>query len=533
MWCARLAFISSGMAGEDASCLFQGKSVATILKDGLSTSDASVWIEGVITSPAATINAFTKLTVDKKLALLQQAAAMDTMALTHKIEGQSDQAKQTLALLVRRSPAARVLQVPPTEWVSVLQQDVRDMASLDKSVSSKGSDDQDPDDQGSDDQGSDDQDFDKSVNGKVNGKGSKLTDGYRADGYHTDTAHCRPVIGVTIGVVGPLDKSFDECKAMCDERPDCAAFEFADKVRQVRWQFGCKLSLQAYGKSDGQSDGKYMARLYKSQLNDAPAFQAEDVPCTTDSCCYTRDAPAGYQSVAARCKPDGKSIGDDAEKKTFDECKAMCDGTPNCAAFEFEFATGECEMSSYVDRSLSLQDEDGPCNSESCCYARPLTAPAGYAQLGRECRTVQGFPLQNQTFDECKKECDLRTHCAAFEFKFATGECEVQLDADTKRSLEHVPCNAESCCYTKPFPAPAGYEQLGFDCEYDSSAPAWNRYQIDDFTFDECKKDHCELHARKRTGINCEAFEFSFRTGRLLPAHAEDAEVDDAEATKE
>jgi len=173
MWCAGLALISSGMAGEDSSCLIQGKSVAMTLKDRLSKTDASVWIEGIISSPAATIDAFTKLTADSKLALLQEAAAMDTVALTRKIEGQSDQAKRTLALLVRKSPAARVLQVAPTEWVSVLQQDIQDMRSLDKSVSSKGGGgDADLDDKDAVD--ADGNNLDESVQGKGQSNGCKV-----------------------------------------------------------------------------------------------------------------------------------------------------------------------------------------------------------------------------------------------------------------------------------------------------------------------------------------------------------------------
>merc|ERR1711957_96327 len=77
------------------------------------------------------------------------------------------------------------------------------------------------------------------------------------------------------------------------------------------------------------------------------------------------------------------------------ECQAICDGTSNCAAFEFEFATGECEMVSGVDKELALQDEDGPCNGESCCYGRPLPAPTGYMNVAARCKP------DGKTLSEC------------------------------------------------------------------------------------------------------------------------------------
>lgn len=60
----------------------------------------------------------------------------------------------------------------------------------------------------------------------------------------------------------------------------------------------------------------------------------------------------------------------------------MCDSTPLCAAFEFEFATGECEMVSAVDTELSLADDDGPCNGESCCYKVGTSDPTSSTTNG-------------------------------------------------------------------------------------------------------------------------------------------------------
>jgi len=138
--------------------------------------------------------------------------------------------------------------------------------------------------------------------------------------------------------------------------------------------------------------------------------------------------------------------------KTLSECKAICDGNALCAAFEFEFATGECEMVSGVDKELALQDDDGPCSGESCCYGRPLEAPAGYAQVAARCKPdgkTIGTEVSGKTLSECKAICDGNALCAAFEFEFATGECEMVSIVDKQQSLEDDdgPCSGESCCY--------------------------------------------------------------------------------------
>merc|ERR1740139_744962 len=184
------------------------------------------------------------------------------------------------------------------------------------------------------------------------------------------------------------------------------------------------------------------------------ALQDDDGPCSGESCCYGRPlaAPTGYTKVAARCKPDGKTIGTEVVGKTLSECKAICDGTSNCAAFEFEFATGECEMVSGVDKELALQDDDGPCSGESCCYGRPLPAPVGYMNVAARCKPdgkTIGTEVVGKTLSECKAICDTEAGCAAFEFEFATGECEMvsAVDKDLSLADDDGPCNGESCCY--------------------------------------------------------------------------------------
>jgi len=151
----------------------------------------------------------------------------------------------------------------------------------------------------------------------------------------------------------------------------------------------------------------------------------------------TREAGYEYKPVAAQCKPDGKVVGT-ASGKTLVQCKDFCDTNPLCAAIEFQFATGECLLASGVDKELALQGDGGECNDVSCCYGKPLPAPAGYGLVAARCKP-DGKGIGTEIIDtltECQARCDSTPLCAAFEFELATGECEMVSGVDKELALQ-------------------------------------------------------------------------------------------------
>jgi len=141
--------------------------------------------------------------------------------------------------------------------------------------------------------------------------------------------------------------TFDQCQTACNSEATCVAFEFSPAFRECEIYSGVDFELSLGDKFPG--------------------------PCSAYSCCYAKPprAPTGYQTIAARCKPDANVISEDAGLTLAgcsEKCSAMADNA--CGGFEFETATGECESYSIINDTASRVDEDGDCNGESCCFSR-------------------------------------------------------------------------------------------------------------------------------------------------------------------
>ena len=386
---------------------------------------------------------------------------------------------------------------------------------------------------------------------KKSSKVAKVLDAYAQTG-----AHCRNSGGDAkdgkhleddANTIKMYRTSLRNCEKKCDDDDNCVAFEYNYKAKKK-----CILT-------------KAVNLKFSSDQAKEPCCTKE--PCTIRSCCYSKPAvaPAGYAMSGHRCKVENETEIDgfasrELSNKTLAQCASECDDDDSmpCMAFEWERATGECELKSHVNVKASVADGkadggDGRCNGESCCYSKPEPAPAGWSQTGARCKIEKpkkkektcpndlGVQTTGKTLAECKTACEANTRCVAFEFERENGECELASAVDLKASVadgvadgNDGRCNGDSCCYSsmtrvlavQKWAAPAKYTPVATRCKAKEGEKNYlrNYRKVDDLA--DCVKKCDDNEKCKAFEFEPVSFECELKTSVDVNASRDDGEAD-------
>ena len=395
---------------------------------------------------------------------------------------------------------------------------------------------------------------------KKSSKVAKVLDAYAQTG-----AHCR-IAAVPTNVIDGSAPSEDDantikmyrtslrnCEKKCDADSNCVAFEYNYKAKKK-----CILTKAVNLK---------FSSSYDEAKKEASEPCCTEEPCTIRSCCYSKPAlpPAGYAMSGHRCKVENETEIDgfasrELSNKTLAQCASECDDDDSmpCMAFEWERATGECELKSHVNVKASVADGkadggDGRCNGESCCYSKPEAAPDGWSQTGARCKIEKpkkkektcpndlGVQTDGKNLADCKTACEANTRCVAFEFERENGECELASAVDLKASVadgvadgNDGRCNGDSCCYSsmtrvlavQKWVAPAKYTPVATRCKAKEGEKNYlrNYRKVDDLA--DCVKKCDDNEKCKAFEFEPVSFECELKTSVDVNASRDDGEAD-------
>jgi len=217
------------------------------------------------------------------------------------------------------------------------------------------------------------------------------------------------------------DKSAHECAKLCNDNPNCQAFE--------------------YGVDHGGSGQTYKPRDCQTQSS-AEFAGCDGTQNNLDLYIKTTgtNPPIGYDHRLKACV-----LGNNIQiytDKSINQCANLCNNDANCRAFEYGVNYGgsrrtyrplECRTQS----SAGFAGCDGEDNNLDL-YIK--TTPVGYDYRPQACVSGNNLQLYRETsIQECATLCDKEAECLAFEYgvnhggsveTYKPGDCQTQSSAN-------------------------------------------------------------------------------------------------------